>query len=395
MLRHSQWKNLLAACVIAASSLVLLEQATAETMRVSKDGSGGFSVIQDAVDAAAAGDTILIGAGRYTEFRDSPLGCCPGEFTYVDVSIENLTILGAHRDSVIIGPDVSTGQETIIGMRMGSSRGLVVQDLTMQQGSHGMRVMDSARIENVRFRDCWIGSFTFPDDGAVFENCLFEECGNDGIFGGSGSRNITVRGCEFVDNEGAINFTWSENPRVERCVFSGSGTTHVVASGVGVKLRLTNCVMEGASNYSVAVLGGAEIVMLDNYIDTTGGAALWCNGTSGFEARNNRFVGGWFATLRISGQRIPITITDNEFEKGTGFVVKMDGYPENLGEWKLSLQNNYWNTAEIDSVRAWVWDGHDDPEEHGYVKLAPILTLPPLPVEKTTSGGVKSWFRGK
>lgn len=394
MLSHSHWKNLLAACVITASSLVLLEQAAAETLRVSKDGSGGFSVIQDAVDAAAPGDTILIGAGHYTEFSDFQLDCCQTMRTYVGVPIENLTIIGAHRDSVIIGPpDHVVEKETIIGMRLEASRGFTIMNLTVQQGQYGMRVMDSARIQNVRFRDCWIGSFTFPDDGAVFEECLFERCRNLGIAAGSGSRNVTVDRCKFVDNSASVNFTWSENPRVDRCSFSGLGTSRIVASGTGVALTVSNCTIEGGSNYGVAVVNDAELVLLDSRITTVGGAAVWCNGTSRFEARRNRFEGGWLAVLRISGQRNPVTITQNEFKKGSGFAVKLDNYPDYLGEWKLSLQNNYWNTCEIDSVRAWIWDGNDDPQQHGYVKVAPILPFAPVPVEKISVGGLKSSFK--
>jgi hypothetical protein len=95
----------------------------------------------------------------------------------------------------------------------------------------------------------------------------------------------------------------------------------------------------------------------------------------------------------MSGQRDPVTITQNEFKKGSGFAVKLDNYPDYLGEWKLSLQNNYWNTTEIDSVRAWIWDGMDDPEVHGFVKVAPILPLAPLPAEEQSTGGLKSLFR--
>ena len=50
--------------------LLLLPQATlAATWHVEQDGSGDFDDIQPAVDAAAAGDTILIGPGHYDQAR--------------------------------------------------------------------------------------------------------------------------------------------------------------------------------------------------------------------------------------------------------------------------------------------------------------------------------------
>lgn len=41
--------------------------ADAATWRVEKDGSGDFMIIQQAVEAAADGDTIRIGAGRFDD----------------------------------------------------------------------------------------------------------------------------------------------------------------------------------------------------------------------------------------------------------------------------------------------------------------------------------------
>ncbi|MFH2054054.1 MAG: hypothetical protein ABIK96_16485, partial [bacterium] len=41
--------------------------ASARTLCVERDGSGNFTEIQPAIDAAASGDTILIGPGEYLE----------------------------------------------------------------------------------------------------------------------------------------------------------------------------------------------------------------------------------------------------------------------------------------------------------------------------------------
>ncbi len=57
---------LLAILAVAALSPV---KTSAKTWYVEKDGSADFTVIQNAVDAAAAGDTIRIGPGRFEEFR--------------------------------------------------------------------------------------------------------------------------------------------------------------------------------------------------------------------------------------------------------------------------------------------------------------------------------------
>ena len=43
------------------------ELSAARTWYLEKDGSGDFAVIQEAVDAAASGDTLRIGPGRWYE----------------------------------------------------------------------------------------------------------------------------------------------------------------------------------------------------------------------------------------------------------------------------------------------------------------------------------------
>lgn len=44
-----------------------LRMSTARTITVAADGSGDFSSIQEAVDSARKGDTVLIKAGAYTQ----------------------------------------------------------------------------------------------------------------------------------------------------------------------------------------------------------------------------------------------------------------------------------------------------------------------------------------
>jgi pectin methylesterase-like acyl-CoA thioesterase len=72
--------------------------------RVERDGSSDFTSIQPAIEAAAEGDTILIGPGRYDEFFEVQT---PGwtEPVVVWVNKDNLTIIGADPEQTIIGPE--------------------------------------------------------------------------------------------------------------------------------------------------------------------------------------------------------------------------------------------------------------------------------------------------
>lgn len=362
------------------------------THRVEKDGSGDFSVIQDAVNASAPGDTVLIGSGEYTDYADFQLDCCLVMPTYIGIPTRDLTLIGVHRDSVIVGPAADElQQETILGMRLGSSRGLSVQGLTLQYGTYGIRIMDFASVRDIELRDCWIGALALPDSGASLEQCVFRRCGSFGIAGSDGSRDILVRDSVFIDNGSSINFTWSEEPVVERCTFSGTGTTRVVASGAGTRLSLRDCVIEGGSNYGVSIRSHAQAELTGNYIYTTGATAVSCRNTARFEARNNRFVGGWHCTMFIANQHEPVIISDNDFERGSGYMVGLDDFNESAGLVTLPLAGNYWGTTDADSIAAYIHDGNDDPDIHGFVEFEPFLEVP-VPTEKSSISGLKALF---
>ncbi len=132
----------------------------AVTFRVERDGSTDFSVIQDAVNAAASGDTILIGPGRYNEGEIvSTAGWT--EFVRVLVHQNELTIIGAGADETIFGSTVDYDYDS-----QGDDRGI---EAGPYFGSNYLRV------ENIGFENMGreIIGCTSPDI-VVIENCRFD-----------------------------------------------------------------------------------------------------------------------------------------------------------------------------------------------------------------------------
>ena len=87
-----------------ALCLCLAASAQGATWRVEHDGSGDFEVIQDAVDAAAPGDVIIVGPGRYQEFQVWNDEIRDWHF-YVLIETDDLTIIGSGPETTIIGPE--------------------------------------------------------------------------------------------------------------------------------------------------------------------------------------------------------------------------------------------------------------------------------------------------
>ena len=160
------------ACILLGSLFLVAlvhPRVEARTWRVERDGSGDFATIQPAIDAAAEGDTILIGPGRYAEmapdhFGEPSVGC---------VEKDKLTFIGVDRDQVIVGPEIAEFQSF---------------------GPNGFSESTQApqtRYENITIENVFDG---FSVVGTVtVKNCVIRGCAN-GINAGA---DLGVDDCEF------------------------------------------------------------------------------------------------------------------------------------------------------------------------------------------------------
>ena len=112
--------------------LLCVPEASAHSWRVEKDGSGDYTMIQDAVDAAAPGDSVSIGPGRYDQFTPIifPTGI---QETIVRIQTDSLTLVGDSREEVVIGPEVrpeSTASHEWLGIRIEDVRAIRFDSFT-------------------------------------------------------------------------------------------------------------------------------------------------------------------------------------------------------------------------------------------------------------------------
>jgi hypothetical protein len=90
------------AIVIAALAVLTQGVALARTWHVQPNGSGDFRDIQPAVEAAAPGDTIRIGPGRFQQLHPIVAPAWT-EDTIIAVTKDDLTFIGAGADLTILG----------------------------------------------------------------------------------------------------------------------------------------------------------------------------------------------------------------------------------------------------------------------------------------------------
>ena len=139
----------------------------ANTWQVAVDGSGQFMLIQEAIDHASSGDTILIKAGTYAE----------------DVTVhskEHLTITGEGIDQVFI-----TGEKRVGSLHIGKwpygATNVTLQGLTVSQhGGLGVGIFNGS---GVHLKNIHVKGMVFSQQvqGVHIEDCIIEGSETNGV----------------------------------------------------------------------------------------------------------------------------------------------------------------------------------------------------------------------
>ncbi len=372
--------------------LALLVWATvsgAATWHVEADGSGYTTILQVALDAAAEGDTILIGPGRYDDFFDAH---APGwtEPAVAWITKDNLTIIGAGPEETFLGAEefyqpAGTHPKVICSVNdvQFVCRGVKIENA--YQGiywAHG-----SLQISDCAFSTCDIELYIFNEGGTLVENSTFETV--SGYYKGVGSfypaRDILVNNCVFFGNGTAVQFGGTEGGVVTDSEFDGVGTG--VAFTMSSSGSVTGCTISSEVGFQVS--SGSSAYLFDNEVYGRL-SALYVTSGSQVNGNNCAFSGGSiYGTLYISSASV-VSLNGCHIFKEDNYAVILEYF--SYEQIEQDLTGNYWGTTDVDSIAEWIWDGNDDPAIHSTVNYLPIADGP-VPTENTTWSDVKTLFK--
>jgi len=254
---------------------LLAGTADALTWHILPDGLGDAPTVQAGINSAAAGDTVLVGCGTYTEH---------------DITITTNELVVRSESG---HPDCATIDAEQLGRVMycqGFDASTRIEGLTLTGG-----LSDRG------------GGMGFSSASPTITNCRF--IGNESTFVGGGidcrvSSSPAISLCHFIENTadwggGGLYSLDSSSPTLIDCVFIKNSSGH---SGGGMRCEnttattLTRCVFSenvsgfggGFICYSAATPTLTNCTFSANTADTDGGG-LYCGGSSAL-AMNNVLV---------------------------------------------------------------------------------------------------------
>ena len=279
-----------------------------------------YSTIQSALDVSAAGDTVLVAPGTYTDSK-----------TRVQIGGSEWTSCAFMVDGVVLR---SEGGPTVTVIDMQQASGPQPHVVLARYQLSGQSVIEGFTITGARVGGR--GAYTAFGNLVTFRNCVFRDMnvGNSTGAGIASNGDLLVDGCEFVNcvttNGGGAIAHGSGRLEMFDCSIRQCGGIGVLMFGIlGDSFQLEGCTFEncwassggsaafGAGNQQVgAVLRGCR------FISNVGAGPTGAVGVAGFQTTilvegclfwNNR--GGQGAGLRVSG---PSIVRGNTFYGNVG-----------------------------------------------------------------------------
>ncbi len=388
---------MLRAASILILALLIAGSALGATITVRKDGTGDYTVIQQALNVAAAGDTILIGPGEYLDRTWIRFPAWSHDIeSFANVTVDGLTIIGAGADQTFIGPatysgDYSTESPKVITYTNGGD--IRIADLCLRNAHGGVFMkgrlcMDRCALTNNYFNVTWeaVGSGGWIRD-SQFDVTTPSWPISIGIFNHGGAANILVENCSVQHSSVLIDGV--DGVMFRAC--SLSNTMSVVDVYGGARVHFSASTVVSSSKNAVNLTSGSGSVCVIDASEISGGqaalAALWTG--CRFEVTQSRVTGGSYAVMYTDSDVGACAMTACDLVKGSGAVFRSLNSSVPVTH---DFRNNFWGTTSEADIRSWIIDHSDNPSIGATVLYSPFAGQS-VPTETTSWGDLKVLWR--
>ncbi|MDY0110305.1 MAG: right-handed parallel beta-helix repeat-containing protein [Candidatus Krumholzibacteria bacterium] len=384
--------------------LLCAAAAEARTWHVEKDGSGDFTVIQDAVEAAAAGDTIRIGPGRFYEGRIWSFPSGLSEFIRVVILQSDLTLIGAGADETFIGQaepyEVPQGDHKGIyaSSGLGASH-LVVEHLGFENAREGIATWETELVVNhCAFIKCDIAIFylNHPTSGLFVADSLFDDLARDTMFIYTNwTAQARIERCTFVIGPTTwqtmhASFNNTAQALISDCTFTGG--TFGAQVDQHSHCEFTRCVFDQQSIYGlVTALAGSTTVVSQSVFRNQGVANLIIEPSCVLHVTNCVYENVSNASIVIE-RAADVTVNNSDLARGAQYAVKALYREPGQAPLTFDFTDNYWGTDDPDEIAAMIYDASDHDDTNYTIDFVPFRSAS-TPVERRSLSEIKTLFR--
>ena len=213
----------------------------ARTITVALDGSGDFTSLQEAVDAAKKGDTVFIKPGQYRQ----------------DVTVhskDQIKLVGAGQDKVtLLGREETVGALHVGKWPYGATN-IEISDMTIND--HGGHAVGLFNGKGILLKRLTVNGMLF---GQQVDNAQIEDCN----IGGSETTGVQFADSQAVlvgnfihDNDHGVNVAGKSNVRLERNIITRSLFEAVVVNDKAKAVLVSNTLVKNGGG--VAFLGQSQ-----------------------------------------------------------------------------------------------------------------------------------------
>jgi len=356
----------------------------ARTWRVEQDGSGNFTIIQDALDAAAPGDSVLIGPGRFDTMHVRNLllnGVTAASVIWVRKP--GLTLIGSGPESTVIGPPTYLGEfegESTASLTVDAGASCEVRGMWFENTRFEVNVYASMLLE-----DCKVTRDPFRTDHSIFVGFCsgvtirgMEMIDSGGINTIPGASNLLIEDCTIEDDsDWTVGIQLSNNP--PNCTIRNStlqgGAGAIQYSGTG---SVEDCIMIGQTDVALSVVGSAHLIARRCFLGFTRRPVSVSSGR--LELYDSLLEGGSGETIYSSGH---VYVRGSHILNVGGLSVR--GRASSVGEF-IDLRYNWWGTSDPDQIQDWIDD------RFGTVLWEPFNDMP-ISTEPSSVSELKGKFR--